>query len=359
MKKSILISAATIILFACNPKKEDSKINSDTTLKPTAVTDTVPRDSDDPAIWVNKEDFDQSYIFGVDKSENGGLYKYNLDGKMDTSSKVTNLNRPNNVDIAYGFQLGDTTIDLAALTERKAGKMRIFSVPDLKPVDGGGIAIFEGEAQNEGMGIAFYTNKETMKIYAIVGRKEGPSGSYLWQYELLNGDSGQITAKVVRKFGQYSGEREIESIAVDNELGYIYYSDEGVGVRKYYADPQKGDKELALFATKGFTEDHEGISIYKTSEKEGYILVSDQEVNKFHIFPREGSATNPNEHNLIRIINVSANHSDGSEVSNVAFNRKYPNGIFVAMSDDKTYHIYDWTEVEAEIKATVKPLSKK
>lgn len=353
MKKYILLFILSALLWACNkPKNEDSKLLSNTVLEPAAITDTVPKDSDDPAIWVHPTDPSKSLILGVDKSEQGGLYVFDLNGKMDTSKTFEGLNRPNNVDLTYGFILGNDTLDIAALTERKAGKMRIFSVPDIRPIDGGGIPIFEGEAQNEGMGIAFYKAKETNKIYVIVGRKEGPSESYLWQYELY-ADSNKIAAKVVRKFGKYSGTKEIEAIVVDNENGYVYYSDEGVGVRKYYADPEKGNEQLAFFATKGFTEDHEGISIYKTSATEGYILVSDQEVNRFHVFPRQGTDKSPHDHPLLKIIQVKATHSDGSESCHVAFNEKYPKGIFVAMSDDKTYHIYSWADIEKEIRSEV------
>ncbi len=48
-----------------------------------------------------------------------------------------------------------------------------------------------------------------------------------------------VKGTLVRKFGLFSGKKEIESIAVDDALGYVYYSDEGYGVRKYYADPSK------------------------------------------------------------------------------------------------------------------------
>ena len=63
-----------------------------------------------------------------------------------------------------------------------------------------------------------------------------------------------------------SVEKEIEAIAVDNELGYVYYSDEQAGVRKYYADPEMGNEQLASF-TKRCKRDHEGIAIYKKDEK--------------------------------------------------------------------------------------------
>jgi hypothetical protein len=146
-------------------------------------------------------------------------------------------------------------------------------------------------------------------------------------------------------FGTYSGKKEIESIAVDNELGYVYYSDEGVGVRKYYADPERGNAELALFAKTGFSEDHEGISIYKTGPKTGYLLVSDQGANQFHIFRREGESGNPNEYKLLKIVKVASQISDGSDVTNVPLGKQFPHGLFVAMSEGKTFHYYRWEDI--------------
>ena len=45
------------------------------------------------------------------------------------------------------------------------------------------------------------------------------------------------------------------SNGVDDALGYVYYSDEGFGVRKCSADPTKGNKELGVFGETGFTQD--------------------------------------------------------------------------------------------------------
>jgi 3-phytase len=120
-------------------------------------------------------------------------------------------------------------------------------------------------------------------------------------------------------------------------------------VRKYHAEPEKGNEELALFATEGFTDDHEGISIYKVDDKTGYILVSDQQANLFHVFPREGSPTNLHDHTLIAKIPVSTTESDGSEVTSIALGPDFPKGLFVAMADDKTFQIYRWEDLAAEI----------
>ncbi len=102
-----------------------------------------------------------------------------------------------------------------------------------------------------------------------------------------------VKATLVRKFGNFSGTKEIEAIAVDDAMGYVYYSDEGFGIRKYYAEPAKGNQELAVFGKTGFAQDHEGISIYSSTDTTGYILVSDQQTNRFNIYAREGAKGNP------------------------------------------------------------------
>lgn len=344
MKKSHLIFSLSAFLMplaiSCStPNKEDANA-----VKPLYTTEAVQFDSDDPAIWVNPSDSSQSFIIGTDKDENGGLYAFDLKGKIIKEKTIKGLKRPNNVDIAYGLMLGGKKVDIAVTTERMTHKLRIFSLPDMKPIDNGGIPVFEGETGEmfrDLMGIALYTNPEG-QIYAIAGRKTGPADGYLWQYLLEDDGTGKLKASLKRKFGKYSGKKEIEAIAVDNELGYIYYSDEQFGVRKYYADPAKGNEELALFATTGFKEDHEGISIYKTSDTTGYILVSDQSANHFQVFNRESK---DNKHTLITSIPVSTNNSDGSDIYSKALNNDFKHGLFVAMSDNKTFQLYRWEDL--------------
>lgn len=351
--KSILPLIALPLLFsACNkhiiPVNPSTIVENAIPVKPVFITEKVGFDSDDPAIWVNPTDPAKSLVIGTDKSATGALYVFDLEGKIIPSLVVKGLKRPNNVDLAYGLKLNGVPTDVVITTERITHKLRIFSLPDMKPVDDGGIPVFEGETATEYrdlMGISIYTAKSG-EMYAIVGRKTGPKdGSYLWQYLLKDNGKGQVKAELVRKFGAYSGKKEIESIAVDNEQGYIYYSDEQHGVRQYYADPKKGNEELSIFGTTGFVDDHEGISIYKTSGSKGYILVSDQAANRFQIFSRESRTAKPFEHQLLKIVKVEAGHSDGSEVVNVPLNNTFKHGLFVVMSDDKTFHYYRWEDI--------------
>jgi 3-phytase len=335
---SLFISALFIIVSSCVQPAA-----SDEVIQPLRVTEKLPHDTDDPAIWIDSLHPERSLILGTDKDAQGGLYVFDLSGKIDTQRSVTGLQRPNNVDVEYGFMLGNRKTDIAVATERLSHKLRVYSLPDMKSIDQGGIPVFEGETgtgYRDLMGIALYRDS-TGNVYAIVGRKTGPKdGTYLWQYLLKDNGTGGVTAELVRKFGRYSGQNEIEAIMVDDKLGYVYYSDEGVGVRKYYADPLKGNEELGLFARIGFSVDHEGISLYETSDSTGFILVSDQGSNRFHIFPREGVAGNKHTHPDLRSVQVLARESDGSEITSVAVGAEFPRGLFVVMSTDQTFHFY-------------------
>ncbi|MFA9192029.1 phytase [Flavobacterium sp. FZUC8N2.13] len=322
-------------------------------LQPAVVTQALPHDTDDPAIWINPADATKSIIIGTDKDTNGGLYAFDLQGKI--IKKSISLQRPNNVDIAYGLVINGKKMDVAVTTERETNSIRVFSLPDLVPIDNGGIPVFEGEAMRGPMGIALYTRPSDQKIFAVVGRKEGPTNGYLWQYELTDAGNGKVGATVVRKFGNYSGRKEIEAIAVDNELGTILYCDEQFGIRKYLADPAaKNDTELALFGQKDFKSDNEGIAIYKKSATEGYILVSNQQANTFMVYPREGANGNPNEYSLLAEIPTSTVECDGADVTNVNLGGAYKNGLFVAMSNGMTFHYYNWDSIQQLIDAAKK-----
>jgi 3-phytase len=314
-------------------------------LKPAVVTEATQFDTDDPAIWLNPTDPAKSLIVGTDKDTNGGLYVYDLDGKI--VKKVDGLKRPNNVDIAYGLMLGGKPTDVAVTTEREMKRLRVFSVPDMRPLDAGDLVVFDADVNRVPMGVALYKRPRDGALFAIVGGKSGPAEGYLGQYRLEDNGKGGVKMTLVRQFGRYSGKKEIESIAVDAELGYVYYSDEQVGVRKYSVDPEAPDagKELALIPATGYAADNEGISIYKINDGTGYLLVSDQGANQFRIYTREGEPGRPHEHKLIKTVPVSALESDGSEVTSTPLGPKFPHGLFVAMSTDKTFHYYSWDEI--------------
>lgn len=339
-----LLLLITGLLAGCGEKTQTAQTTESNSEKlvPVVITEKVNYDTDDPAIWINPSDPAQSLVIATDKETDGGVFVFDLNGKI--VNKVTGLKRPNNVDLVYGMLLNGKATNVFVTTERETNKIRIYTLPDLRPVDKGGIEVFTGETERDPMGIALYTRVSDKSIYAMVGRKSGPNGTYLWQYRLEDDGTGNVKATLVRKFGNYSGKKEIEAIAVDNEKGYVYYSDEGFGVHKYYADPDSGNTEITVFGQTDFKDDIEGISIYKHDDGTGYILVSNQQANTFIVYPREG-----NEHPKIAEIPASTNESDGSDVTPVALNDHFPQGLFVAMSTEKTFHYYDWRDIQKRI----------
>ena len=344
MKRFLLIYGV-VVLCACHPAMKEANTGEYSLVTPEVITQRVANDTDDPAIWINKKDPSKSLIIGTDKGNDqgiGALYVFNLEGEIVRT--VDSLLRPNNIDVTYNFEFDGQLIDIAVCTERIKNCLRVFKLPEMTAIDDGGIPVFEGDSLRAPMGIALYAPPAAGKVYAIAGRKSGPTNGYLAQYELYT-SNGQVKGKWLRNFGKFSGIKEIEAIAVDNELGYVYYADENAGLRKYYAHPDSSEQELAFFGTKDFAGDQEGISIYKTSDSTGYILVSDQQANAFQVYSREGTAKNPHEHKHLKTVFLSTSESDGNEVTNMPLNANFSKGLFVAMSDDGTFHYYKWQDI--------------
>ncbi len=245
-------------------------------VKPLRETATEPQQTDDPAVWVNRRNRAESLILGTVKmaAPDGAIAVYRLDGSRLMS--IPQVDRPNNIDVAYGLRLGRRRVDIAVATERNQNRLRVFEiVPGVGLRDLAAIPVFA-----QPMGIALYQRKRDRAVFAIVSRKTGPSGSYLHQYELKDDGAGNLVGVKVREFGKFSGTKEIEAIAVDPRREEIYYSDEGAGIRKYSAHPERSE-ELALFAESGWAGDREGLAIAGN-----YLIATDQQPGNsiFHVF---------------------------------------------------------------------------
>jgi 3-phytase len=343
-----LLVLVSVTLVAAPQPLPDPDARNATPVAPRVVTEPVKHDTDDPAIWVHPSNPAESLIIGTDKEHDGALTVFGLDGKIRHDLSVRGLVRPNNVDIARGVLVGGERIDVAVVTERYAHRLRVYRLPDMAPVDGGGIPVFAGERARDCMGVALYTRPSDGALFAIVSRSDfgAPRDGYFHLYRLVDDGTGTVRGLFARAFGQWSGKKEIEAIAVDQELGFVYLSDESHGIRKYHADPlaEDANDELACFGVEGFASDHEGISIYPLDAKTGYIIVSNQQANTFRVFPREGTAGDPHTHPLISSVRLATLDSDGHELTTAAL-PGFPGGLFVAMSTDKTFHYYAWADI--------------
>lgn len=325
-------------------------------IRPAIATAPVTDDADDPAIWVNPRDAAASLVFGTNKvkAPRGALVVFDLDGQIRQT--VDGLDRPNNVDVEYGFLAGGKAVDIVVVTERLRSRLRVYRVrEDGSGVDEiGAVPVFEGETgeRSQPMGIALYKRPRDGAVFAIVSRKSGPSGSYLWQYRLLEA-GGKIRGEKAREFGAFSGRAEIEAVAVDDELGYVYYADEDDSIRKYAADPEapEPNRELARFATTGFKGNREGIAIYAQPGGAGYVICTEQIAGNsaYHLFPRAGAPGNPHDHSrVLGVIRGGADATDGLDATAAALGPKFPAGVLIAMnSGGKNFLFYRWEDIEA------------
>ena len=333
-------------------------------IRPQLGTAQVPNDPDDPAIWINAADPSKSLIFATDKMPGvGGLYVFGLDGTLKRT--VAPLDRPNNVDVEYGFVSGGQKVDIAVVTERLKHRLRIFAIApdgsDLRDLAANGLPVLTGQQApaSEPMGIALYKRPRDGAIFAIVAPKTGARTNYLWQYRLAE-VNGAVTATLVRRFGAFSqigavaGEiGEIEAVVVDDALGYVYYSDERYGIRKYHADPDhaQAGKELAVLGRGGYQGDREGLAIYSTPNGGGYLVSSDQIPGgtRVMIYSRNGSGKGPHDQPLLAAIPTGADSTDGLDVTSTPL-PGFPNGLLAMMnSSPRNFLLYQWSAVAARL----------
>lgn len=301
-------------------------------VKPVLATQSVGTDADDPAVWVNVKQPVRSLILGTDKTEapNGGLVAFDLEGKI--VQRIGDIDRPNNVDVEG---------NLAVVTERKKERLRIFQIdPITRKLSDvtGETRVFTGEHGEDAapMGIGLYRRPKDGAVFAIVTPKAGPKENHLAQYRLVkNTASGKFDLELVRRFGKYSGIKETESVCVDDKYGFVYYSDETVGTRKYLADPDAKNAgiEQGFFNRTGTQGDHEGIAVWGD-----YLICTDQRPGNsaYRVFKRKGNNAYVGE------FLGGADETDGVEASEANLGPKFPKGIFIAMnSGPKNFLVFD------------------
>jgi len=310
----------------------------------TANTETLAVNSrddaaDDMCVWIHPEKPESSVIIGTDKNaESGGLYGFYLDGKKKFFESDPSLN---NVDVRYGFHLGEETVDIVAASRRNDSSISIFTVvPEgLRRVGS------QKTTTCEPYGFCLGKDLQTQSMYAFLTTKKGP----VEQWELF-AEKDSVRGKLVRTLSVPS---QTEGCVVDDAAGYVYVGEEANGIWRFGLSPE-GDSAGLLIAKTGTGElvpDVEGVSIYHTGKGNGYLLASSQGNSTFAVYALEESypylfsfAVKSTE----TIDNVSG--TDGIDVSSCPLGDQYPLGIFIAQDDanpgsTQNFKIVDWRKI--------------
>ena len=131
-------------------------------------------------------------------------------------------------------------------------------------------------------------------------------------------------------------------MAADDELGFLYASDEEHAVFKYHAAPDAPAEPICTFATgDGIKGDREGIAIYKCPDGTGYLLLSSQGNSTVKVYRREGD----NEF-LGTVDTLGSHRTDGLDVTPCPAGPQFPKGFLVCHnSRGKNFVLYAWEDV--------------
>lgn len=309
------------------------------------LSQTLLGDVDDPAIWVNPTNLEGSLIIGALKD--GGLATFNLDGTVYQTLTVQPYGelRYNNVDLVYGFALGDRTVDLAIATDRRNDTLAIWAIDpatrqlievtaaELGDPAASIFGIDDGE--QTAYGIATYTSPISGKTYLFVSQREG---NLIAQLELIAQDNGTVSARTVRTLSApippdaELEDAQFEGMVVDRELGYLYAGQEQRGIWKFSAEPDAPSSSQLIHAVQPEGEilaaDVEGLTIYYGAGGQGYLLASSQGDSSYAVFDRAGN------HDYLGSFVIDdgedgVEESDGADVINVSLGDRFPNGLLV------------------------------
>jgi len=338
---------AAVLLLASGLAAQTSNV---ITVKPRTITSPVITDADDAAIWMHPTDPAKSLIIGTDKGSypDGGLYTWNLDG---TQKQRLTMSRPNNVDVRHGFKLGNKVIDLAAVTLRDHRQVRIFEIDsgtrkliDVTTLDSSNIL---NKMFKSPYGLTMYKRPDDGLMFVIVSSRHNDYKDKLRQIRLEDDGAGHIKGVFVREFGNFRN--IVEGMVADDELGYLYASEEKVGIHKYYASALKGNEELTFFGMEDSLSsgNNEGLALYRCVNGTGYILVAHPETNSIKVYRREGERNAPHQHLLLtRIQDDSLRAGDGLEVSSRVFANDFPHGLLAWHNQAaRNFRLYGWEDI--------------
>ncbi len=323
-------SPSTTVTTTTVPRPPPTSTTSSTTTTTTTTTTTMrpgggsipiietysdgtDSDQDDMAIWVHPTDPSRSTIIASDKG-NGNVYVYALDG---TVIQTVAAGQPGNIDIRYGFGLGQQCVDLVAFNDRDQGAILVYKVDpstrQLTRVDDGSITT------GENYGFTLYRHNDG-RLFAHTGPK---SSGLITQYELRHDGSGHIAGSPT---GWSFDESTVEGMVADDETGDIYLAEESGAIWRVSAMDDLDKTQIAAQGDgSGLQADVEGITIYYAAGGKGYIIASSQGADKFTVLNRESPHAPAGEFTI-----PGVGSTDGIDVLNMNLGTAFPKGAFTA-----------------------------
>lgn len=297
---------------------------------------------DSVAIYV-AENPAQSLVFATDKDDNfvevHSPITNSFLGKIGgTGTGPGQLQYPNGVGVAYGVATGSGRKDLLFVVERDNHRVSIFSLPERNF-----ITHFGAGDLSEPYGIAFDWNGGELQAWIT---ETGTTPDRVYVYRLIPEGEG---LKGLLSFS-FPASGSLESIVIDPVSKRALVCDE-TGERDVMVYDQQG-KLLTRFGKGLFANQPEGIVLYDLGNGEGYVIVSDQNVEPFaeyEVFDRK-------TYQSLGHFSGETKTTDGIALTQAAL-PNLPHGSFYAMHSDDVVHVYDWAAIARALNLRTKILS--
>lgn len=286
--------------------------------------------ADDPAIWVDPHNIDNSRILGTDKQY--GLEVYNLEGERTQRLAV---GRVNNIDIrALSDVPGWSAI--AAASNRTRNTISLFLVAHSGEVSWLSASEIP-TGLSEPYGLCMYMSDMGPQVF--VNDKDGR----FQQWQLLrapqDGAMPQFGARLVREFAVSN---QPEGCVADDEQGLLFLGVEDEGIRVVSADAREEANivSVADIDDEVLVADVEGMDLYLQEGGQGYLVVSSQGNFSYAVYDRQAPYAYRGSfvvgHNTELAVDGSQ-ETDGLAVSSILRTPQYPQGMVVTQDGFNTH----------------------
>ncbi len=315
---SIYLTVLFLIISSCS---QDHSIYAVAETEPVATTGDA---ADDPALIINTKNPRKSIILGTDKK--AGIYLYDLEG---TKLAFAAMGEINNIDVR---QKKDEIFIAASNRSLRSIEFWAFDQNTFFAKNASYSSIFASASRS-------YSIPTNIDVYGIcIGMIAGTPVAFVTEDRGPRVELWTLENQML--VGTFSNGGESEGCVFDDENQTVFISEEETnGVLKAYDLNQEypfANPVIVDSREGNIGGDPEGVAIYKTSDTEGYVLLSSQGDNKYNVYNRQ------KPYQFISSFTVDdspsgidgTSHTDGISVSSYNLGGKFYKGMMIAQDDE-------------------------
>lgn len=337
--KAILIFLVSLCSFSA----------SNIQVSPSLETDPVSSSgdaADDTTVWIHPSQPENSIIVGTNKKL--GLVLYSLDGKKLSEVSVGPIN---NIDSRVGFLTAEGPLQLMAGSNRQKRAIDFYTID---PVQASlkVVASLPLGYEPYGVCVGYLPSGDQQALSVIVTTK----GGVIDHWEVSGREGFQF--EHVQKIKVRSA---VEGCSVNDETGDLFVGEEDVGLWRIQL--ANGNIQTLIDTVKSsggnLVKDVEGVTIYKRPGAVGYILVSSQGDDSYHVYDLK-DFFHRGQFKIAKSGKVDGvTGTDGIDVISLGLNARFPNGFFVAqddvneasfLRDNQNFKVVDWNEIKMKMR---------